>query len=71
VKHLRISRKKGEPAIEPTVATAMDKTYPMARPMFMVTAGEPTDAVKRYIDWILSKDGQAIVAETGYVPVSK
>lgn len=71
VKHLRVSTKKGEPAVEPTVETTMDKSYPIARPMFMVTAGEPAAAAKKYLDWILSKDGQAIVTATGYVPVSK
>lgn len=69
VRHLMVAKKAGEPAVEPTVATTMDHTYPIARPMFMVTAGEPAPAVKKYVDWVLSPDGQKIVRETGYVPV--
>ena len=71
VKHLRISKKKGETAVEPTIATTLDKTYPIARPMFMYTAGEPAPQIKKYLDWIVSDAGQKIVAETGYVPLPK
>ena len=71
VKHLKIAKKKGEIAVEPTIATTLDKTYPIARPMFMYTAGEPTPPIKKYLDWILSDAGQKIVAETGYVPLPK
>ena len=71
VKHLKVSKKKGEPAVEPTIATTLDKSYPIARPMFMYTAGEPTAHVKKYIDWILSDAGQKIVEQTGYVPIPK
>jgi phosphate transport system substrate-binding protein len=71
VKHLRISKKKGEKAVEPTIATTLDKSYPIARPMFMYTAGEPTPQIKKYLDWIVSAAGQKIVEETGYVPLPK
>jgi phosphate transport system substrate-binding protein len=71
VKILKVSKKKGEPAIQPTVATVMDKTYPIARPMFMYTPGAPAPHVKKYIEWTMSPAGQKIVEQTGYVPLSK
>lgn len=71
VKHLKVSMKKGGPAVEPTIATTLDKTYPIARPMFMYTAGEPSPDIKKYLDWIISDAGQKIVEETGYVPLPK
>ena len=71
VKHLRISKKKGGTAVEPTIATTLDKTYPIARPMFMYTAGDPSPEIKKYLDWIVSPAGQKIVADTGYVPLPK
>ncbi|MCF7731141.1 MAG: phosphate ABC transporter substrate-binding protein [Akkermansiaceae bacterium] len=71
VKHLKVSMKKGGSAVEPTIATTLDKTYPIARPMFMYTAGEPSPTIKKYLDWIISDAGQKIVAETGYVPLPK
>jgi phosphate transport system substrate-binding protein len=71
VKHLKICKKKGEKAVEPTIATTLDKSYPIARPMFMYTAGEPSPVIKKYLDWIISDAGQKIVKETGYVPLPK
>jgi len=64
-----VSLKKGGPAIMPSIATVSDKTYPISRPMFMYTPGDPPERVKKYIDWVLSKPGQAIVQLTGYVPL--
>jgi len=45
----------------------LTKTYPLSRPLFMYTNGKPQGAVKDFIDFILSKEGQALVEEVGYV----
>jgi phosphate transport system substrate-binding protein len=37
----------------------------------MYTAGEPTGAVKDYLEWIFSEEAQNIVAELGFVPAIK
>ncbi|MEX0677581.1 MAG: phosphate ABC transporter substrate-binding protein [Pirellulales bacterium] len=71
VKMLRVSRKKGEPAIEPTLETALDNTYPISRPLYIYTLGEPTGAVQEFVEWILGPEGQKIVADVGYVPNPK
>jgi phosphate transport system substrate-binding protein len=71
VKILRVAKKAGEPAVMPSIASTLDKSYPIARPMFVYTAGEPAPHVKRYIDWILSEPGQRILTENGYVPLPK
>ncbi len=67
VKMLKISR-TGAPPVAPTLESARNGSYPLARPLFVYTVGPPRGAVKHYIDWILSREGQAIVAEIGYVP---
>jgi phosphate transport system substrate-binding protein len=71
VKIVKVSPKKGEPGVLPSIATVLDKSYPISRPMFMYTPGEPSPAVKKYLDWIHSDAGQKIVESTGYVPLSK
>ncbi len=71
VKILRVAKKAGESAVTPSIASTLDKSYPIARPMFVYTAGEPAPHVKRYIDWILSEPGQRILTENGYVPLPK
>ena len=45
----------------PSVKTAIDRTYPIARPLLMYSRGEPTGATKAYLDWILSETGQCII----------
>jgi phosphate transport system substrate-binding protein len=69
--HLRmvcITKNEGEACVNPSVATASDGSYPIARPLFMYTNGEPTGHVKSYLDWILSDTGQCIILEKGYAP---
>ena len=56
------------PFVLPSVDTVNDGSYPISRPLYMYTAGEPTGAIKVYLDWILT-DGQAIVPELGFVPL--
>jgi len=55
--------------VAPSSETALDGSYPIARPLFMYTAGEATGAVQDYLDWILSDPGQCIIAKQGYAPV--
>ena len=54
--------------VSPSVETAIDGTYPIARPLFMYTAGEPEGAIGEYIDWVLSDEGQCIIYDKGYAP---
>jgi phosphate transport system substrate-binding protein len=71
VKKLNVSTKTGEKGVAASIATTHDKTYPIARPMYFYTAGEPAPHVKQYIDWVMSDAGQKIVEATGYVPLPK
>jgi phosphate transport system substrate-binding protein len=69
LKTIAIARQAGEPYILPSVATVNDNSYPIARDLYMYTAGQPVGAVAAYLEWILSEEAQAIVAELGFVPV--
>jgi phosphate transport system substrate-binding protein len=55
----------------PSITTVNDKSYPVARDLYMYTAGQPTGAVKAYLDWIVSSEAQTIVANLGFVPILK
>ena len=55
--------------IAPTEPNAADGSYPIVRPLNMLTNGEPTGAVKAFLDFILSDAGQKLVVEDGYIPV--
>ena len=69
VRALAIAKTPEAAPVVPTLATTLDRTYPIARPLYIYTVGEPTGEVKRYMDWILSPEGQAIVQLVGYVPL--
>jgi phosphate transport system substrate-binding protein len=71
VKILKVSKVKGQPGVVPSVATVHDKTYPISRPLFMYTPGDPSPAAKKYLEWIMTEAGQKIVEHTGYVPLPK
>jgi phosphate transport system substrate-binding protein len=58
------------PFVLPTIETVNDSTYPIARPLYMYTSGEPTGALKEYLDWIRSDEGQEVVEELGFVPLA-
>ena len=45
--------------------------YPLARPLFMYTNGEPEGLVKDFINFILSEEGQKLVEEAGYIGLGK
>ena len=68
VKKLKVIGKSGQ-AVAPTVENAQNKSYPIARPLYLYTVGDPEGGVKKFIGWTLSEAGQHIVEQTGYVPV--
>ena len=55
--------------VTPTANTVKDKSYPIARPFNIATKGEPEGLTKDFIDFILSAEGQAVVADS-YIAVS-
>jgi len=69
LKMIAIAPEEGQPSILPSIATVNDKTYPIARDLYMYTNGEPTGILKEYLNWILSPEAQQIVADQGFVPV--
>ena len=64
-----VSKKTGDDCVSPSVTTASDRSYPIARPLFMYTNGEPQGAIKEYLDWIKSDAGQCILKGKGYAPI--
>ena len=71
LKMIAIAKKDGEAYVLPSVATVNDKSYAIARDLYMYTAGEATGAEKDYLDWITAADAQQIVEKLGFVPILK
>ncbi len=69
VKWLGVSGKPGEAAVLPSAEGARTGDYPIARKLYVYTAGEPTPQLRAFLAWVSSDEGQEIVAREGYVPV--
>jgi len=57
--------------IAPSISTIKDKTYPVSRDLYVITNGQPSGLAGDFIKYILSPDGQKIVADEGYITISK
>ena len=66
-KVLGLAEEGDGPFVKPSVASARDGRYPLARGLYLYTRGEERPEVKDYIAWILGPEGQAIVARLGFV----
>ena len=71
VKLACVAQETGGPCTNPSVESALDGSYPIARPLFMYTNGEPSGFVGDYLNWIKSDEGQCIILEKGYAPATE
>jgi phosphate transport system substrate-binding protein len=53
--------------VSPTNENIASKTYPLSRPLFILTNGEPQGAAKTLVDFVLSARGQELVKKHGYL----
>ncbi len=53
-----------------TIENVINGKYPISRPLFIYTNGQPQGLVKKFIDFVLSKEGQEIVLKTDFVPIN-
>ena len=68
LKKVAIARASNAPYVLPSAQTVRDGSYPVSRPLYMYTAGEPDGQIQAYLDWVM-KDGQGLVKELGFVPL--
>ena len=68
-KAISVSAQNSTEYFYPTIENVMYGKYPISRPLYLYTNGEPKGIVKDFIDYALSKDGQKIVVETAFVPI--
>ena len=69
VKQLAVSYDQGKTFVEPSVASAKDKSYPISRPLFYMYDKTNAAKVKSIIDYALSDAGQKTVSDIGYIPL--
>lgn len=55
--------------VQPTAKNVRNGTYPISRYLYFYTTYSPEGAIKEFIDWVVSEEGQRIVKANGYVPL--
>lgn len=68
-KVLAVATDAHTPAVAPTIESIRANTYPISRPLYFFTRGEPSGTVKAFLDFALSPAGQDIVRAIDFVPV--
>jgi phosphate transport system substrate-binding protein len=68
VKHAKVKKDSKSTAYFPTSESIKNDEYPITRFLYMYLRNRPTGEMKKYIDWILSAEGQMVVTEVGYFP---
>ena len=61
----------GKTFVDATLENAVNKTYPIVRPLYYYYQTSKESIVKPFIDYVLSAEGQQIVSEIGYIPLKK
>ena len=69
-KVIAVAHDSNSPFVLPAAETASNGSYSLARQLYMYTAGVPTGAISRYLDWIRGSEGQKIVTQLGFVPLA-
>jgi len=67
-KVLAVAQAAGGPYVLPSAETVNTGSYPISRPLYMYTAGEPTGSIEAYLGWIMG-EGQTLVEQLGFVPL--
>ena len=70
-KPVLIAKDAGSPYESPIIANVLNGSYPISRPLLLYTNGAPQGLVKKFVDFVLSKEGQDIVLATDFVPVKQ
>lgn len=69
IREIRVRKDDNGPAFAPTAENIKSGIYPITRFLYMYVKNRPKGAMKEYIDWILSDEGQSVVNDVGYFPI--
>lgn len=74
VKALALAKKPGDKAYVPNYEDALDKTYPLSRPLYIYVVQDPRKPldplVEEFLRFVLSRQGQEVVIKDGYLPLT-
>jgi phosphate transport system substrate-binding protein len=71
VKPVKVSFDQGKTFVKPSVENARNSSYPIVRPLFFYYMNSQAKAVKPFVDFVLSKEGQQVVSQEGFISLKK
>jgi len=71
LKAVEVAAKAGDKFVAPSEATVLDGSYPISRPLHLYTGKQPEGLALAFIEYCAGAEGQKLVVEQGFVPVSK
>jgi phosphate transport system substrate-binding protein len=69
MKVIAVAKDSQGPFVLPSAETVNNGEYPIARDLYMYSAGEPSGAIRDYLDFVFSTEAQQIVVKLGFVPI--
>ncbi|HEX9916268.1 MAG TPA: phosphate ABC transporter substrate-binding protein [candidate division Zixibacteria bacterium] len=69
VKYSKVKKDATTPGYEPTLENIKNGKYPISRYLYWYLRNKPTGEIKKFVDFVLSPQGQEIVTKVGYFPV--
>lgn len=69
IKVIKVKKDAHSPGVLPDAARVKDGSYPLSRPLFFYLRNKPSGDIRKFVDWVLSPAGQAIVTKVGYFPI--
>lgn len=70
-KAVAVAKDKASAAVPPSVENVISGSYPISRPLYIYTNGEPSGGIKAFVDYVLSDEGQSTVTKVDFVPIKK
>jgi phosphate transport system substrate-binding protein len=64
-----IKQTNDSPAVTPDLTHIQDGSYALSRPLYFYLRNKPSGAIKSFVNWVLSPEGQSIVTKVGYFPI--
>ncbi len=71
VKELAVSLDQKSKAELPTEENILSHKYPLSRFLYFYLREPPKDEIKKFVDWVISSEGQGVVVNVGYFPLKR
>jgi phosphate transport system substrate-binding protein len=69
VKPIEVSIDKGKQYVFPDIQNILSNNYPLARPLYFIYHEADSTKINKYLDYLLSAEGQNLILQSGFIPL--